>query len=105
MITRIIKAMLLAALGSLCLANASIVHAHGGDGGGNRQDRNDGWNPQGRNGGGNGRGAKSGYEAPELNSSALGGSMAVLAAILLLGRHRREELKTESDLPGPAIDG
>ena len=96
MITRIIKAMLLAALVSFCLMNSSVVHAKG-DSGWDRKDDNRGWNRKGGNDGGSPTGGNSGYEAPELNPAALAGSVAFLAAILLLGGHCRKEPKSEPD--------
>jgi hypothetical protein len=97
-ITRIIKAMVLAALVSFCLMSASVVHAHDGKGGRDRQGDNGGWNSRGNNDRWDDRGRNSAYAAPELNPSDLAGSAAFLAAILLLGRHRRKEPKSAPDL-------
>jgi hypothetical protein len=96
-ITRIIKAMLLAALVSFCLMNSSVVHAKGDNRGWDRKDDNRGWNRKGGNDGGSRTGGNSGYEAPELNPAALAGGVAFLAAILLLEGHRRKEPKSEPD--------
>lgn len=108
-INRIIKAMLLAAVLTLCFVNASIVQANADKGGGNSQ----------RKGGWNGLAWNSGFDdpprvvvrnpgpprpivpisdppravAPEFDPRLFAGSVAILAGVLLLERHRRWKLK------------
>jgi len=79
MLTRVIKAMLLAAALSFCFVNSSVVHAQTGNGGGNNQ---------GNNGNGNGQGTRT--VAPEFDPRLLTGSVAILAGVLLLNGHRRK---------------
>jgi hypothetical protein len=117
--TRIIKAILLAAVLSFCLVNPLIVHANAGSGG----------NGHGGYGGGNSLGWDRGYDdpprvfvrnpdpprlfprpdpqrpivpisvppravAPEFDPRLLAGSVAILAGVLLLTGQRRGKLKT-----------
>jgi hypothetical protein len=75
MLTRVIKAMLLAAALSFCFMNASVVHA-----------QNQGGNGQGQNG--NNQGTRP--VAPEFDPRLFAGSVAILAGVLLLNGHRRK---------------
>jgi hypothetical protein len=86
LITPTFKRMLLAAM-AVCVVSASAVHASGSNSSVNSKRNNNGHNTGGK---GNGHG---GYAAPELDSSALADSAAVLVGFLLLERHRRREIR------------
>ncbi|HZP44642.1 MAG TPA: hypothetical protein VFB15_03245 [Candidatus Binataceae bacterium] len=103
MITRTIKLILLPLAISLSLMGASLVYANGGNAGGNLGFGRNGnsWGNHRTGGNGNGRGhgrgsgggGHGGYAAPELDTTAVGAGVAVLAGLLLLDQHRRKEQK------------